>query len=185
GKVKLPVTAEVPEVQECLNQGIGQLRGFWTYEAERSFRQAEALDPDCAMAYWGVAMANFSNEKRAKAFIAEAVKLRAKVSRREQLWIDGLSAYLNSKADAKGKRKAYIESLDNLAVEFPDELEAKAFLAWALWDANRMGVSFDSHTSVDALIGQVLQANPLHPVHHYRIHLWDGKKPELALPSAS
>src|SRR5205085_9171433 len=110
GKVKLPVTAEVPEVQECLNQGIGQLRGFWTYEAERSFRQAAALDPECAMAYWGLAMANFSNEKRAKAFVAEAVKRRGAVSRREQLWIDGLAAYFNSKADGKAKRKAYLES---------------------------------------------------------------------------
>jgi len=185
GNVNLAVTTKSPDAQKFFNQGIGQLHGFWTYEAERSFRQAAALDADCAMAYWGMAMANFANDKRAKGFLTEAVKRRGQVSRREQMWIDGLNNYFNGKGDNKARRKAYIESLDNLIIEFPDELEAKAFLAWQLWDANRSGQPFDSHTSVDAVIEQVLERNPLHPAHHYRIHLWDYKKPERALKSSA
>jgi hypothetical protein len=50
GNVNLTVTTKSPEAQKFINQGIGQVHGFWTYEAERSFRQAAALDPDCAMA---------------------------------------------------------------------------------------------------------------------------------------
>ncbi len=185
GRVNLTVTTKSPEAQKFFNQGIGQLHGFWTYEAERSFRQAAALDPECAMAYWGMALANFGNDKRGKGFLAEAVKRRGQASRREQMWIDSLSTYFNTQGDGKARRKAFVERLDNLAIEFPDELEAKAFLAWAIWDANRHGQAFDSHTSLDSIIGQVLAREPLHPVHHYRIHLWDYKKAELALQSAA
>ena len=48
GKVHLAVTTEAPGVQALFDQGIGQLHGFWYLEAERSFRQAAALDPHCA-----------------------------------------------------------------------------------------------------------------------------------------
>src|SRR5688572_8840710 len=62
GKVKFPVTTKNPLAQQFFEQGVGQLHGFWYLEAERSFRQVAALDADCAMAYWGMAMANVNNE---------------------------------------------------------------------------------------------------------------------------
>jgi hypothetical protein len=80
GNVSLSVTTSVPEAQQFFNQGLGQLHGFWYFEAERSFRQAAALDPECAMAYWGMAMANLENEKRGKGFIDEAVKRKAQAA---------------------------------------------------------------------------------------------------------
>ena len=52
------MTTENPLVQEFVNQGVGQLHGYWFFEAERSFRQAAMLDPNCAIAYWGMAIAN-------------------------------------------------------------------------------------------------------------------------------
>ena len=51
GNVDFRVTTKSPEAQKFFNQGLAQLHGFWYFEAERSFRQAAALDPDCAMAY--------------------------------------------------------------------------------------------------------------------------------------
>ncbi len=39
--------------------------------------------------------------------------------------------------------------------------------------------------AVDALLEQVFAANPMHPAHHYRIHLWDGQRAERALGSAA
>src|SRR5262249_12253677 len=68
GKVHFEVSSKVPEVQAFIDQGIGQLHGYWYYEAERSFRQAAALDPDCAISYWGMAMANVNNVDRARKF---------------------------------------------------------------------------------------------------------------------
>ncbi len=47
-KIDFPVTTKSHEAQAFFNQGVGQLHGFWYFEAERSFRQVAAIDPDCA-----------------------------------------------------------------------------------------------------------------------------------------
>ena len=52
------ITCASPEVQAWFDQGIQLLYGFNHDEAIRSFEQAAALDPQCAMAWWGIALAN-------------------------------------------------------------------------------------------------------------------------------
>ena len=190
GNVSLQITTKSPQAQEFFNQGLGQLHGFWYFEAERSFRQAAALDPDCAMAYWGMAMANRENEKRGKGFIDEAVKRKSTASAREQLWIDALSAFFNAGADPKSRdekrrRREYVRALERIIHQFPEEIEAKAFLGLQIWQNSSHDLPIDSHEAADALLREVHAANPMHPAHHYRIHLWDGEKPERALKSAS
>lgn len=181
GDVHFPATSSVKQVQKFIDQGVGQLHGFWFLEAERSFRQAAALDPDCAIAYWGAAMANLGNSKRAKGFIAEAIERKDKASKREQAYIELLDAYL--KQSNKDKRnEAYTKSLETIALEHPEDLEAKAFLVAHLYKS-RSGES--SYLAIDALMQQIFKVNPMHPVHHFRIHLWDYKKPELAVSSAA
>src|SRR6201987_2092178 len=49
-----------PQVKAEFNHGIALLHSFWLDEAEKSFGNVAAADPDCAMAYWGVAMADFN-----------------------------------------------------------------------------------------------------------------------------
>lgn len=185
GNVHIEVTSKSPEVQAFFDQGLGQLHGFWYFEAERSFRQAAAIDPDGAMAYWGMAMANYSNDKRGKEFIKEAVGRQDKVSDREKLWIKALNDYFNGGSDKKKRWTAFINGLEDIDYKYPEELEARAFLCWSIYTASRSGLPFSSHRSVDALIGEVLDENPMHPVHHYRIHLWDYKKAERAVTSAA
>ena len=186
GKVSFPVTTKVPECQQFINQGVGQLHGFWYFEAERSFRQAAALDPHCAIAYWGLAQANVNNEKRAKAFIAEAVKRKQDLTPRENQYIDALDAF--HKADAKKQKEkyeAYTKALERIYLDHPSDLEAKALLCFQLWDNRSHSVPITSNLAISALIKEVLAVEPLHPVHHYMVHLWDYEKAELALDSAS
>ena len=115
GKVHLQVTSAAPGVQPLFDQGVGQLHGFWYFEAERSFRQVATLDPQCAMAYWGMAMANVNNDKRAKTFIKKAVECKASASPREALWIEGLAAYYAAgDKDDKGRRRDLIRALERI-----------------------------------------------------------------------
>src|SRR6266567_2850540 len=105
GKVKIKISTRHAEAQAFFNQGVGQLHGFWYFEAERSFRQVAALDPECAMAYWGMALANINNEKRAADFMKLAVAKKAQASRREQMWIGAYAAYFgNSKETEEARR---------------------------------------------------------------------------------
>src|ERR1700752_3296004 len=54
--VHFPITTSNPEAQKFFDQGLAQLHSFWAVEAERSFLQAAALDPDAPMPWWGIAM---------------------------------------------------------------------------------------------------------------------------------
>ncbi len=189
GLVRFPVTTKSDEARKFVEQGVAQLHGFWYFESERSFRQAAMLDPDCATAYWGMAMSNRSNAKRAKGFISEAMARKDKVSRREQLYIEAFDRFINAKSDndeeKKKKSERYVSDLEDLLLEFPEDIEAKAFLCEFFWGARGDGLRITSHLSIDAMIQDVLDQEPLHPIHHYRIHLWDTKKPEKALESAA
>ena len=189
GVVKFAVTTSNAEARKFMEQGVAQLHGFWYFESERSFRQAAMLDPDCATAYWGMAMSNRSNDKRAKGFIAEAVKRKDKVEKRERMLIEAFDRFINAKTenDEQKKQRAdkYISDLEDILIEFPEDIETKAFLCEFFWSGKREGLHMESNLSIDAMIQQVLDVEPLHPAHHYRIHLWDSKKPELALKSSA
>jgi len=188
--VHFPVTTKVPQAQQFFDQGVSQLHGFWYFEAERSFRQVLVLDKDCAMAYWGLAMANANNDKRAKSFIESATKLKDKASPREAKWIDALSAWYASE-DNTDRRRKYVRELESLVQDDPTDVEAKAFLALQVWKNgswmtdSKKQLPISSHQAVDAILDQVFALNPRHPAHHYRIHLWDDEKPARALVSAS
>ncbi|HAA49165.1 MAG TPA: alkyl hydroperoxide reductase, partial [Planctomycetaceae bacterium] len=186
GNVTFPATCAKPIVQKFINQGVGQLHGFWFLEAERSFRQAAAIDPDCAVAYWGMAMANINNEKRAKGFIAKAVALKGKVTERERMYIEAVDAYVKAGSKKnKDRSRAYAKALERISYKFPEDIESKAFLGLQLWGNRRRGLPLDSYLAVNALLEQVLAKNPKHPCHHYRIHLWDYERAENALNSAA
>ncbi len=190
GDVHLPITTRVPLAQQFFDQGVGQLHGFWYFEAERSFRQVAALDADCGMAYWGMAMANINNERRAKGFVKVAVQKKPSVSPREAAWIDALAASYGE-GDATARKRQYVRDLESLVQDDPNDVEAKAFLALAIWQNSggtsetKTALPITSHQAVDALLDQILAAQPMHPAHHYRIHLWDNEKPARALVSAS
>jgi peroxiredoxin len=186
GNVHFPVTTKHPEVQKFIEQGVGQLFGFWYFEAERSFRHAAMLDPDCAIAYWGAAMANLSNQKRSSGFIAEAVKRKANLDRREVMYIDAIDAYIKAGSSKKKERAEKLAAdYEAIALAYPNDLEAKAFLALQLYLNKSAGVPIQSYLAADALMLEIFAKEPLHPAHHFRIHLWDAKKAENALTSAA
>lgn len=182
GNVHFPIATRNPLAQKFFDQGIGQLHGFFYFESERSFRQVAALDPFCATAYWGMAMANVNNAKRAKEFIKTAEKYQAGVSPRERQWIAALADFhRDEKKPEKDRKKDYQRALQDIVKAYPDDLEAKAFLAVLTWQEN----GGDKKT-VDALLDPILAKNPLHPANHYRIHLWDaGERATNALVSAA
>ena len=186
GRVRFSITTSVQEAQLFFTQGVAQLHGFWFFEAERSFRQAAMLDPDCAMAYWGMAVANRNNAERAKGFIEEAKKRRDKAGKREQLWIDSeINYWADTKKAKKDRHRKMVRDLEAIIYEYPNDIEAKAFLAVWIWQSAREGLPIHSHGAVTALIEDVLDVEPMHPCHHFRIHLWDNEKPARALASAA
>ena len=187
GKTAFAATSPNAEAVAFINQGVAQLHSFYFLEAERSFRQAAKLDPDCAMAYWGMAMANANNGKRAKGFIKEAQAKAAKrpPTVREKLYIDALAAKHADGGNDKDRRQNWLKGLETIVQDHPTDLDARAWLAMVTWEnAGQDGIG--SRQAVDTLLGTILDVEPMHPgAHHYRIHLWDGTKPIRAVHSAA
>ena len=182
GVAPFPITTRNPEVQQWFNQGNALLHSFWFYEAERSFRWCLKLEPDNAMAYWGLARATEGD--RAADFLREAVKRKDKVTERERLYIEAEAAVLlpdpvrdtGAKPEYRELRRAEMKKLETLCVKYPDDMEARALLAEAA-----MG---DSRYGAELIIREILAREPNHPgAHHYRIHNWDYHEPEQALES--
>ena len=203
GKVEFDITTDSSKAKKFFLQGIGQLHGFWYFEAERSFRQVAAIDPDCAIAYWGMAMANIDNEKRARGFLAEAIKRQESATERERMYISSFATALGipdkleelekikdlaeykPKRAIKDRRQDYVKKLEELSLAYPDDIEAKAFIVTMLWQNGKKGIKLASTLTADALCQQIFDKNPMHQAHHYRIHIWDRRKASTALDSAA
>ncbi len=183
GKIHFATSTQKPEAQKLIDQGVGQLHSFLYFESERSFRQAARIDPDCAIAYWGMAMSNVNNARRAKSFMAEARKRAAKASRREALYIDALESFYKDGATDKAKRQNLLNGLEKVVHEFPDDIDARAWMVMVAWQNATDGIG--SRQALDMVLDGVLAVEPSHPgAHHYRIHLWDSTEPARAEKSA-
>jgi tetratricopeptide (TPR) repeat protein len=194
--VHMAITTSSPEAQKFFDQGLAQLHSFWAVEAERSFLQAAALDPDAPMPWWGVAMVaagdyrprhqleNAANTPanartaggRAVTAAEKAVELSkvpGKATDLEKLYI----ASIAGRRLSKNPDEAYIAGLRAIIAKNPKEVEARTFLSLHLM----RGFELPDHTpradSMEsvAILRQLLIDAPNHPgVHHYVIHGWEG-----------
>ncbi|HEX3742306.1 MAG TPA: redoxin domain-containing protein [Bryobacteraceae bacterium] len=183
GVAHFPITTQNPEVQKWFDQGNALLHSFWDYEAERAFRWCLKLEPDNAMAYWGLARASeirgLGGNARPAEMIREAIKRKDKVSPREQLYIDAMAAQVMTDpiTGKEGDNDKARRTLETLCVRYPDDMEARALLALSTMGNDRYGT--------ELMIREILAKQPDHPgAHHYRIHNWDYHEPEVALESA-
>ena len=190
GHTHFPITTKVPEVQEWFDQGNTLLHSFWFEEAERSFRWCLKLDPDCAMAYWGLARCGLNwfargpldtpEMKRYFNFLREATQRKGAASERERIYIKAWEASFTGDAFLQdGKQRAAIlaQRLQKLALKYPDDIEAKSLFAL-------FSIAPSHAFSTELVIQQILAKEPNHPgAHHYRIHNWDTAAPEQGLPS--
>ena len=186
GKSHITITTKSREAQAFFDQGLALLHSFWGYEADRSFARAAQLDPDCAMAHWGIAMADV-NEVRRNNAIKRARELAPKVSDQERLYIAAVEArYQGEKTVVQnngflGATEGYRSALRRLVAAYPSDLEAKLFLALAeLSGYERDGTPRSGTIEAIAMCQLVLQIDPNHlGAHHYLIHAFEsGKRPQ-------
>ena len=91
GNVHWQTSTDSPLAQRFFDQGLSQLHGFWYFEAERSFRQAAAMEPERAIHYWGMARANVENTERSSGFIDQAMRRIEKTNKLERRLIEAWS----------------------------------------------------------------------------------------------
>src|SRR5689334_10474082 len=192
GNVQMAITTNSAEAQKFFDQGLALLHSFWYYEADRSFERAAQLDADCAMAQWGIAMAAVNDTRRDEA-VKRAKDLASKVSERERLYINAVAArYQGDKSTVQnnaflGSSEAYRNALRKIVALYPDDLEAKLFLALAsMAGYERDGSPKPGTVEAITLCQLVLAREPNHlAAHHYMIHATEsGKRPQDGVPAA-
>ena len=185
-----PVSTRNERAQLFVNQGVNLSYGFNHAEAARAFAEAARLDPQCAMAYWGQALVLGPNinapmtpedEPKALELIRKAQSLKAGATPRERAYIDALAARYTGKAeDRQQADRAYAKAMRDVVTAFPEDTDARTFLAEALMDLRpwnywtRDGVPYEETREVLSSLERVLAANTNHPgALHLWIHLWE------------
>ena len=198
------ITTTSPETQRFFDQGINLLFGFNHAEAIRSFKEAARLDPDCAMCWWGVAIAlgpniNMPMQPDALSPALEAMDqakaLASKASPAEQAWIAALAQRYS--ADPKANRhlldEIYAQAMGKLAQDQPNDLDAATFYAEALMDTQPWDYwQADAATpkghgaEILATLEKVIAREPNHPgALHLYIHAVEASTtPERAEAAA-
>jgi tetratricopeptide (TPR) repeat protein len=201
GNLHHPVATNNPEAQRFFDQGLRLIYAFNHDEALRSFQKAAALDPQLAMAYWGMALAvgpNYNVDameaqlKDAYAAIGKAQELAKTAPQPEQAYIAALAkryARDPKTADKKALALAYKEAMGELATRYPDDLDAATLYAesamnlrpWDLWTQD--GKPVEGTGAILSVLEGVLQRNPNHMgACHYYLHAIEASPyPERAL----
>ncbi len=198
-----PVTTRVADAQRYFDQGLRLIWAFNHDEATRAFEEAVRLDPDCAMAWWGIALAagpNYNDlgdgtrDKRAYGAIQKALGLRKKITEPERAYVDAVAKRYTEERppDRKALDRAYADAMHEVVRRYPDDLDAATLYAeslmdlrpWDLWTAD--GKPQPGTEEIVATLESVLARDPNHPgANHYYIHAVEASQaPERGLASA-
>lgn len=185
GSIDFPTSA-TGEAQQHFLRGVAILHSFGWEQAIEQFQAAQAADPDFALAYWGESLAYnhplvsrmdatepslvldrlapTPAERRAKAPTERERGLLAAV---EILWGDG---------DHVERRVGYMEQMERLHEQYPDDSEIAAFYALSMLSAVAATGDLSGRLNVRAgtIALRLSQQNPDHPgAVHYTIHAFD------------
>lgn len=196
------ISTASPQAQAYFDQGLRLYYAFNHQEAIRSFREAQRIDPDCAMCWWGEALAwgpninlpmDSASAVAARAAADRALELRDGANERERALIDALSERY---APAPGPERAALDSAwaratTRLSERYPDDDEILVLRGEAVMDLRPWDYWTEEgelHPGIpEALEGfeRVLARNPDHPgACHFFIHAVEKVQPERAVSCA-
>ncbi len=179
-------TSCTPQAQEKFDRGLAMLHSFVYPENVGTFAEAAAADPQCAIAYWGIATSHRGNPlvlpltaaalKNGWEAVEKGKAIGAKTER-ERDWIAAIEVYYKDydKVDQTTRGLAYERAMEQLMHKYPDDPEAAIFYALALnetWLPSDK--TYGNLRKAGAILEEVAATRPEHPgVLHYLIHSYD------------
>ncbi len=187
GKVSFPISCR-SEVRPAFEEGVALLHSFQYAAAEKAFNKVVQGDPQCAMAYWGLAMSGYhalwdgadeKAERKGHEYLETARKIGA-TDQREREYIDALSILLTGERPAStAQLSGYSHALEQICKHYPEDGEAQAFYALSLLALPDKSNHLQLRKQAITILNRLSAAQPEHPgAVHYLIHAADT--PELA-----
>jgi tetratricopeptide (TPR) repeat protein len=197
GTVRFPVSCS-PDAQTRFNRATALLHSFWYDEAAKAYAAVLEADPDCGMAWWGVAMSRYhpiwappSPDALAagRAAVEKAKAAAPRMTERERAYVATVAAYFDDSGTLDHGTRAlrFERALQRVFERFPDDHEAAVFYALALnGTAPATDKTYAKQRRAAEILNAVLPLEPDHPgVAHLIIHSDDYPElASLALPAA-
>jgi len=205
GSYKRTVTTDSPRAQRYFNQGLAFYHGFNHGEAIRSFQEAARLDPKCAMAHWGIALAcgphiNLPLVPPPAAELAwKELKLAQEnaehASPVERDLIEALCRrYANPQPEDRAPLdQAYADAMRKVWQNYPNDQDVGVLFAEAMMDLHPWnqwtpeGQANSGTYEILATLQAILKLDPKHPfANHLYIHATEASPhPERAAAAAN
>ena len=205
GDVRRVVSTSSPQAQAWFDQGFNLLYGFNHEGASMSFLEATKYDPECAMAWWGVACANGPNindpmmspyeESAAYTAANRALELiETETSPANQALIkalEGRYVYPNP-ADRAELDMAYADRLRAIHAKMPYDLDLAAITAeaimntqpWEYWNPD--GTPKGACEEFRGIVEDMIRLDPNHPAaNHLYIHIMEASPTPWIAESAA
>lgn len=199
-----PVSTTIPEAQNYFNKGLTYTYAYNHDEAYQYFEKAAELDPNLAMAYWGMALAlgqnvntdvTKENEIKCYNLVQQALKLASNASKNEQDYIHAIKQRYTDDptADLIPLRHHYRQTMKKVVEAYPEDLDAATLYSesilqlnpWKWWTYD--GEPTEGVSEAAGVLESVLNRNPDHiGANHFYIHaIEESPYPERALMSAN
>ena len=187
------VTSCSPGAQKEFDRAVALLHSFQFNHAIQGFNAALKSDSACVIAYWGIALSQWSNpfavgikeksQLQAGRESAEKGQAAGAKTERERAYIAAV-AKLYADFDGTPQQKrllAYRDAMETVAAKYPEDHEAQIFYALALAASEEpTDQAHASRLKAGAILEKLFQQEPNHPgLAHYIIHTYDV--PPLAL----
>src|SRR2546423_433539 len=195
GTIDFP-TSGPPAAQAQFIRGVLLLHSFEYQDAARAFREAQRIDPEFALAYWGEALTSTHplwDEQDASAARAVLQRLgptpnarRAKApTPRERAYLNAVETLYGDGPKAR-RDTAYSRAMERLVTRFPADREAQVFYAASLLGLSQGVRNVPTYMRAAAIVARVFRENPDHPgAAHLLIHCYDDPvHARLGLPAA-
>ena len=184
GTVHFPISCTA--VQGKFERGVALLHNFFYPETVKAFQAIIKEDPDCAIAYWGLAMSELPNplvppfppaNLKAGWEAIQQGKAAKTQTPREAEYLAAIEVFYKDydKIDHRTRAGLYEQAMQRLHEQYPDDSEAAIFYALALNGA----VDFDDKNytkqlKAAAILNEEAKKQPNHPgIAHYLIHSYD------------
>jgi pentatricopeptide repeat protein len=171
--------------QRRFDRGMRYQHSFWYRASKEIFEDVLKADPDCAIAYWGIAQSLLlnpfgvppaANLAQGLAALEKAKAVGAKTPRENEL-IAALAAFYTDydKVDHRTRVGRYLKAMEVLAQRYPRDDEAQIYYALALdVAASPADKTYANQLKAAAILEEVFKRQPQHPgVAHYLIHSYD------------
>ena len=184
GKVHFETSCK-PHAQKLFDRAMLYQHSFWYRASQKVFDDVLKADPECGIAYWGIALSVLLNPHIAPpaknlaegaAAIAKGRSVGAK-TQRERDYIDALAVMYADydKVDHRTRILAYAKAMEQLAQRYPNDDEAQIYYALSLsTSASPADKTYANQLKGAAILEPIFARQPQHPgVAHYLIHLYD------------